>query len=104
MTLSEFASMCPPLILNEDLGNKEVGIIYYWYHHMLPFNVRDEIQRVIDEADYNAFKEWCSELNKPGICYLPDIAYVYCEDEFIGELPMSPQTLYEITFSECECG
>lgn len=104
MTLSEFISMHPPLTLNEDLCNKEISIVYYWYHHMLPLNVRDAIQRVIDEADYGLFKGWCNKLNRPDICYLPDVAYVYCEDDCIGELPMGPQTLYEITFSECECG
>lgn len=104
MTLQELVSMRPPLILDEDLGNKEIQIVYYWYHHMMPSNVRDAIQRTIDEHDYALFKSWCSKLNRPDICYLPDVAYVYCGEDFIGELPMGPQTLYEITFSECECG
>ena len=104
MTLREFLSMCPPLILDTNIANKEIGIIYYWYHHMMPGDMRNEIQRAIDEADYKAFKEWSNKLNQPGICYLPDVAYVYCGDDYIGDLPMGPQTLYEITYSECECG
>lgn len=104
MTLKEFSSMHPPLILNEDISNKEIQIVYYWYHHMLPSNVRDAIQRTIDDADYALFKSWSKKLNRPEICYLPDTAYVYCGDDFIGELPMGPQTLYEITYCECECG
>ena len=71
---------------------------------MMPGDMRNEIQRVIDEADYKAFKEWSNKLNQPGICYLPDVAHVYCGDDYIGDLPMGPQTLYEITYSECECG
>lgn len=104
LKLKEFLSMCPPLILNEEIQNKEISIVYYWYHHMMPSDIRDEIERVIEEADYTAFKEWSKKLNRPEICYLPDAAYVYCGDDFIGELPMDPQTLYEITYCECECG
>jgi hypothetical protein len=104
MTLREFLSMHPPLILDTNIADREISIIYYWYHHMMPPDMRNEIQRVIDEADYKAFKEWCGKLNQPDICYLPDTAYVYCGDDYIGDLPMGPQALYEITFSECECG
>lgn len=104
MTLKEFLSMCPPITLDETIGNKEIQIVYYWFHHMMPYDMQKEIQRVIDEADYKAFKSWSEKLNRPDICYLPDTAYVYCGDDYIGELPMGPQALYEITHSECECG
>ena len=104
MTLQELVSMRPPLTLDEDLGNKDIQIVYYWYHHMMPSASLNAIRRTIDENDYALFKRWYSKLNSPDICYLPDEVYVYCGEDFIGALPMCEQTFSLITFSECECG
>ena len=104
MKLQELVSMRPSLILNKDLSNKEISIVYYWYYHMMPSGTRNAIQRSIDEADYALFKSWRKKLNRPDIYYLPDEVYVYCGDDFIDTLPMGEQAFLLITFSECECG
>lgn len=104
MTLQELVSMRPPLTLGEELGNQEIQIVYYWYHHMLPSDERNAIQRSIDEHDYALFKAWRTKLNSSVMCYLPDEVYVYCGDDFIGSIPMGEQAFSLITYSECECG
>lgn len=106
MTLQELVFMRPPLVLNEDLGNKEIQIVYYWYHHMLPSDKRNSIQRSIYEHDYELFKRWKYQLNSPNpnMCYLPDEVYVYCGNDCIGSIPMGEQAFSLITYSECECG
>lgn len=104
MTLQELVSMRPPLTLDEELGNQEIQIVYYWYHHMLPSDERNAIQRSIDEHDYALFKAWRTKLNSSAMCYLPDEVYVYSGDDFIGSIPMGEQAFSLITYSECECG
>ena len=104
MTLQELVSMRPPLTLGEDLGNKEIQIVYYWYHHMLPSDERNAIQRSTDEHDYELFKFWKYQLDKLETCCLPDEVYVYSGDDFIGSIPMGEQAFSLITYSECECG
>ena len=104
MILKELVSMHPPLSLDEELGNKEIEVIYYWYHHMMPYEAREDIQHTIDEHDWSAFKKFYNQLNSANICYLPDKVYAYCDDDFIGHLPMGEQAFSLITYSECECG
>lgn len=103
-TLKQFLSVDLPFSLNEELENKTVEVVYYWYHHMMPDYMIYEVQKALDNADYDTFTFWQERLNHPDVCYLPDYACVFCEDDYIGKLFITPVTMNLLTYSECECG
>lgn len=105
MTLKELLSTNNlSLDLYEELENKTVEIVYYWYHHMIQNDMRRDIQDALDVGDYDLFVFYQQILNKPDICYLPDYASVYCDGNYIGKVWITPLTINLLTHSECECG
>ena len=84
---------------------KNIEVAYYWYYHMIPNELRNEIQEAIDNHDFKAFKFYYDTLNTADMCFLPKEASIYCGDKHIGEIGILNEGAFSmITFSESECG
>ena len=110
MTLAELMNKCQVYLDDEEnitveCLSAEVEVNYYWYHHMMPDNTRKYIECIIQHGMYNEFALISDELNSDEICYLPQEASIYIDEEYIGALLLDGKTsLKMITHSECECG
>ena len=86
-------------------SDEDVEIVYYWYHHMIDNDIREAIQRTINEHDFNSFMLYYDGLNDDDICFLPPTASIYSNDKYVGEIALQDSDVFSmITYSECECG
>ena len=95
--------------------------VYYWYHHMIDSEEREEIQKTLNNKDFNAFIKCYKKYNSRGLfegkfyeefnsfiplIYLPDTITVFDDkDKILDCISILDKSNFEkITFSECECG
>ena len=88
---------------------KGIEINYYWYHHGLAWCDDDSKEY----EDYNAINKALEckqydkfiELKKEYPDCLPDMASLYDNGEYIGDIDITiPENFMYITYSENECG
>lgn len=81
-------------------------VIYYWYHHMINSDIRDDIQNIIGNHDYKNFMVYYRTLNSDECTFLPDYAYISNDDGSFSEINITVglDAFSKITYSECECG
>lgn len=97
----------------EELLDKEVTLMYYWYHHMIDRDVVNQMNRAIKEKDFDKFIELRKKYNglpdtegEP-LTFLPDYADVVTEDDYdyIGRVDVTVKSNFnKITDSDYECG
>lgn len=94
--------------------------IYYWYHHMMPVEERERIEKILQEKDYFAFidvyKEYSIKAIEYGqydeelhtwipVIFLPENIIVWDNEEIVDSLNVLDKENFEkITYAECECG
>lgn len=86
-------------------------INYYWYHHMMPKAIRESVQKVIDEKDFEAFMFYEHALNKmfmdngQRMIFLPMEASIFEDDEYVKSINIFyEENFMKIDYSESECG
>ena len=97
----------------EELLDKEVTLMYYWYHHMIDRDVVNQMNKAVKDKDFDKFIELRKKYNglpdtegEP-LTFLPDYADVVTEDDydFIGRVNVTVKSNFDkITDSDYECG
>lgn len=97
----------------EELLDKEVNLMYYWYHHMIDRDVVNQMNRAVKDKDFDKFIELRKKYNglpdtegEP-LTFLPDYADVVTEDDYdyIGRVDVTVKSNFnKITDSDYECG
>lgn len=95
--------------------------VYYWYHHMMPDKDRKEIERVLEEKDFDKFVELYKKYSVLAIehgyydeeletwfpmAFLPS-TITYFDDiteEMGDEYILSKPAFMKMSYAECECG
>lgn len=85
----------------------DVPLYYFWYHHMIPVEIRDYISQLIQTHSFYSFS-WIKYVlecynfeNDEDLCYLPDFAYT--EDGDTVKIT-NEKNFSRIAHEECECG
>lgn len=95
--------------------NIDVEVVYYWFDHLLLRENGDAkiVTNAINNGDYDLFMTFHNYYNKTysydneggNLCFFPDTAAVFYNDELIGEFNITnPVAFRMITHSEYECG
>lgn len=97
--------------------NIDVEIIYFWFDHILLRENGDaeKFTKAIVDGDYETFMKYYDYYNNKYkyeydnnggmICFFPDKAAIFYQNEFVGHIDItSPLGFSMITFSEYECG
>ena len=97
----------------EELLDKEVTLMYYWYHHMIDRKVVDEMNKAVKNKDFDKFIELRNKYNglpstdgEP-LEFLPQYADVVTEEDYdyIGRVDVTVKSNFDkITDSDYECG
>lgn len=97
----------------EELLDKEVTLMYYWYHHMIDRDVVNQMNKAVKDKDFDKFIELRNKYNglpdtegEP-LTFLPDYADVVTEDDYdyIGRVDVTVKSNFDkITDSDYECG
>ena len=86
---------------------KDNQLTYYWYHHMIPNELRECISKIINKHDFYSFVFLKNLLERNDlVCYLPEHAYVAVDgiEEYQQVNIMNEEDFSRIYYEECECG
>lgn len=89
----------------------DIEIWYCFYHHMNPNFDSDKVLTAIERGDYETFQQIQRDFSLggkyfDGLTYLPYEAFVYANEECVGEIDATFwKGLFDlITDGDCECG
>jgi len=97
----------------DELLDKEVTLMYYWYHHMIDRDVVKQMDKAVKDRDFDEFiklrKQYNGLLDTEGepLTFLPDYADVVTEDDYdyIGRVDVTVKSNFDkISDSDYECG
>ena len=85
---------------------KEIRIVYLWYTHLNPEVTKNtkEIDKAIDNHDWEYFSKWLEWQKNEKLLYFPDGAEVYIDGEYMGDLILNESNFHLITVNDHECG